>query len=79
MTQVTIQSASIVYSGNPSEEALKIAEDYAYNHIEDSEQYINDEGLFCDKDGNIIDLMDGCDFGDLPDSEWGCISVEVSY
>lgn len=76
MKRVIIQSAEAVTSGSTSKAVMAIAEDYVYNNIEGSEQYINDEGLFCDQDGNQIDLMDGCDFGNHDGS---AISVEVTY
>jgi len=79
MTQVTIQSAEIVYSGYASEKALAIAEDYAYNNLKDSVHYVDEDGVLCDKDGNHIDLMSGCDFGDCAERDHETIGVDYTY
>ena len=77
MKRVIISSATISHSG-ASSAALSIAEDFAYCELEGSAIWVNDEGLPCDNDGNLIDLMDDCDYGDLRESEYESIAVTVT-
>lgn len=76
MKKKTITGFDITYNGYASKEALEIAEEYGYQYLYE-EILVNEDNVPVNEQGDLIDLMDGCDYGNLPEQQWETICINI--